>query len=75
MGLKTHPARYPAELPAFFIRMLTDPGDTILDPFAGSCVTGMVSEEMGRDWICCEKREDYLMGAMGKSDSYQGHHH
>ena len=39
-GLKPHPARYPAELPEYFIRMLTEPGDLVVDPFAGSCVTG-----------------------------------
>jgi DNA modification methylase len=39
-GLKPNPARYPAELPEYFIRMLTDENDIVLDPFAGSCVTG-----------------------------------
>ena len=34
-GLKTHPARFPLELPEFFVRMLTDEGDSVLDPFAG----------------------------------------
>ena len=37
-GFKPHPARYPAELPEYFIRMLTEPGDFVVDPFAGSCV-------------------------------------
>ena len=32
-GFKPHPARYPAELPEYFIRMLTDPGDVVVDPF------------------------------------------
>ena len=34
-GFKPHPARYPAELPEYFIRMLTEPGDLVVDPFAG----------------------------------------
>ncbi|MGH6821403.1 MAG: DNA-methyltransferase, partial [Methylocella sp.] len=38
--LKAHPARFPAELPEYFIRMLTDPGDFVFDPFGGSCITG-----------------------------------
>src|SRR5437660_587134 len=29
-----HPARFPVQLPVFFIRFLTDPGDLVLDPFA-----------------------------------------
>ena len=64
--LKPHPARYPAELPEYFIRMLTDRGDLIVDPFAGSCVTGEVSERLGRKWICVELVEDYLEGGVGR---------
>lgn len=71
-GLKTHPARFPESLPAFFIQMLTDPGDLVLDPFGGSCVTGAVSEEMQRRWICCEQDGDYLEGAMGWFESEEG---
>lgn len=65
-GLKAHPARYPAGLPEFFIRMLTDPGDLVVDPFGGSCVTGEVCERLERQWICCELVEDYLKGAVGR---------
>jgi len=43
--------------------MLTDKGDLVLDPFAGSCVTGEVAEVIGRTWICCELSEEYLKGA------------
>ena len=65
-GLKPHPARFPAALPEFFVRMLTDRGDTIIDPFGGSCVTGEVCERLGRRWVCIELNEDYLRGAMGR---------
>ena len=61
-----HPARYPAEIPAYFIRMLTDPGDLVVDPFAGSCVTGEVSERLERKWRCYELYEEYLKGAMAR---------
>ena len=61
-----HPARYPENLPEYFIRMLTDPGDLVVDPFAGSCVTGAVAEALGRKWACCELEEDYLKGAMAR---------
>jgi len=64
--IKPHPARYPSELPEFFIRMLTDPGDVVVDPFAGSCVTGEVAERLGRKWLCIELVEGYLKGAMGR---------
>jgi DNA modification methylase len=66
IGIKSHPARYPAELPEYFIRMLTDKGDSIIDPFAGSCVTGEVAERLERKWLCCELVEEYLKGALGR---------
>jgi site-specific DNA-methyltransferase (cytosine-N4-specific) len=64
--INPHPARFPAALPEFFIRMLTDEGDYVVDPFGGSCVTGEVCERLKRRWTCCELREDYLQGAKGR---------
>ena len=58
-GTKIHPARFPAELPRFFIEFLTDPDDLVLDPFAGSNTTGSVAESLRRRWISIEIREDY----------------
>lgn len=68
-GIEPHPARYPATLPEFFIRMLTDQGDLVVDPFAGSCVTGEVAERLNRRWICSELVEDYLKGALARFGS------
>ena len=65
-GFKPHPARYPAELPEYFIRMLTEPGDLVVDPFAGSCVTGEVCERTGRRWTCIELLRDYCEAALGR---------
>ena len=65
-NLKTHPARFPAVLPEYFIRMLTDPNDLVIDPFAGSCVTGEVAERLQRRWRCIELREDYVESAKGR---------
>jgi DNA modification methylase len=65
-GIKPHPARFPADLPEFFIRMLTDAGDRVLDPFAGSCVTGEVAERLKRKWMCVEMNEPYLRGGLGR---------
>jgi len=65
-GIKTHPARFPVDLPEYFVRMLTDAGDVVIDPFAGSCVTGEACEKLGRRWFCCELVEAYLRGAKGR---------
>jgi DNA modification methylase len=56
---KIHPARFPAELPRFFIEFLTETDDLVLDPFAGSNTTGAVAEELGRRWIAIEKNREY----------------
>ena len=58
-GTRIHPARFPAELPRFFIEFLTNPGDLVLDPFAGSNTTGQVAEGLRRKWVGVELREDY----------------
>ncbi len=58
-GRKIHPARFPADLPRFFIRFCTDPNDLVVDPFAGSNTTGMVAEQLGRRWMAVEKDHLY----------------
>lgn len=65
-NIEPHPARYPSEIPEYFIRMLTDENDLVIDPFAGSCVTGEVCERLNRKWICVDMVEDYLKGALGR---------
>jgi len=76
-GKKIHPARFPSELPKFFINFLTDPGDIVLDPFSGSNTTGYVAETLGRKWVAIEINEEYLrdselrfqIAQAGQSDS------
>lgn len=59
-GHKIHPARFPAALPEFFIRLCTEPGALVVDPFAGSNTTGYVAESLGRRWIASELNEEYV---------------
>jgi len=65
-NIPIHPARFPSQLPEYFIRFLTDPGDIVVDPFGGSCVTGVVAENLKRRWTCCELSEEYLLGARAR---------
>ena len=65
-NIAIHPARFPAQLPEYFIRFLTDPGELVVDPFAGSCVTGVVAENLARQWVCCELSEEYLLGGRAR---------
>ena len=60
LGFERHPARFPSELPAFFIKMLTDEGDVVLDIFGGSNTTGYTAEALKRNWLTFEKNQDYL---------------
>jgi site-specific DNA-methyltransferase (cytosine-N4-specific) len=60
VGSKGHPARFPARLPDFFIKMLTEPGDLVVDIFAGSNTTGWAAESLGRKWRAFELSRDYL---------------
>lgn len=62
-GVPAHPARFPRGLPEFFIRFLTDTGQLVLDPFAGSNVTGQVAESLRRRWIGIEINADYVEGS------------
>ncbi len=60
LDLKAHPARFPAKLPEFFINFLTEPGDIVLDIFAGSNTTGFVAEQLKRKWLSFDNSIDYV---------------
>ena len=64
LGLDRHPARFPSELPAFFIKMLTDEGDVILDIFGGSNTTGFAAEALKRKWLTFEMNREYLASSV-----------
>jgi site-specific DNA-methyltransferase (cytosine-N4-specific) len=68
-NIKPHPARFPVQLPEFFIKFLTDEGDVVLDPFAGSCTTGEAAERLRRKWIGFEMHPPYLDGAQVRFES------
>jgi site-specific DNA-methyltransferase (cytosine-N4-specific) len=63
-GVKAHPARFPVALPQFFIKFLTDPNDLVVDIFAGSNTTGEAAEGLGRHWLSCDLRGDYVAASV-----------
>lgn len=67
-ALPRHPARMPIELAEFFIKFLTEAGDLVLDPFAGSNTTGSAAERLGRRWVAIEPQLDYIRGSKGRFD-------
>jgi site-specific DNA-methyltransferase (cytosine-N4-specific) len=60
VGSQQHPARFPAKLPEFFIRFLTDEDDLVVDIFAGSNTTGAVAEVERRRWLAFDLSLEYL---------------
>lgn len=67
-GIPPHPARMPIDVARFFINLLTDPKDLVLDPFCGSNTTGHASEDLGRYWLSLEANDEYLRGSIGRFD-------
>ncbi len=59
-----HPCPKPIGLMEWCVRNFTDPGETILDPFAGSGTTGVAAIRLGRKFIGWEKDEKYHRIAM-----------
>ncbi len=55
-----HEAKFPIELPARVIRLLTDPGDVVLDCFMGSGTTALAALNLGRQYIGIELQEKYV---------------
>jgi site-specific DNA-methyltransferase (cytosine-N4-specific) len=73
--IKPHPARFPRQLPEFFVRLLTDPGDFVMDIFGGSGTTAEVAETLGRRWRTVDVSREYVrsssfrfMAEWGKSE-------
>ena len=56
---KEHSATFPDKLPEWFIKLFTNPGDLVLDPFIGSGTTAVVANKLGRHYIGIEKNKTY----------------
>jgi len=56
-----HEAKFPLELPSRVIRLLTDPGDIVLDCFMGSGTTGVAAVRTGRQYIGIEIEDEYAL--------------
>lgn len=64
-NLKIHPARFPSQIPEYFIKFLTNENDLVFDPFGGSSTTGYVAENLYRKWISIEKDPIFAEGGKG----------
>lgn len=64
LKIKGHPARFPSGLPEFFIKFLTDEGDTVVDIFSGSNTTGEVCEKLNRRWFGFDLSQEYVAASV-----------
>jgi len=70
--LKRFPAAFPVGLPAWAIKVYSDPGDLVYDPFAGSGTTGLAALRLGRAFIGSEKDEaliEVIQQVIGGADA------
>ena len=58
-----HPAVFPLKIPTFFIKLFTQPGDTVLDPFCGSGTTLKAAATLGRKYIGIDTSAEYCKNA------------
>ena len=57
---RNHSAVFPVELPKWFIKLFTQPGDTVLDPFVGSGTTSVAAIQLGRNYIGIDINPEYV---------------
>lgn len=63
-GSKVHPTQKPESLLYRVMLATTNKGDVVLDPFFGTGTTGAVAKRLGREWIGCEREQNYRDAAM-----------
>lgn len=66
-----HPTQKPEKLLAKVILASTNPGDRILDPFAGSGTTAVAAKKLGREFVAIEADEEYCLIAAKRLDMAQ----
>lgn len=63
IGLPAHPAPFPLSLSDFLVKFMTEPGDLVVDPMAGSQTLALSAERLGRRWMTTEVMLSYVFGA------------
>lgn len=67
-----HPARFPVEFPEGYIEAMTDPSDTVYEPFGGSGTTLIAAEKTGRSCLIMELDPQYADVIVARWEKYTG---
>jgi site-specific DNA-methyltransferase (adenine-specific) len=57
---RNHSATFPVDLPAWFIKLFTQAGDVVLDPFVGSGTTTLAAAQLSRFYVGIDISKDYV---------------
>ena len=57
---RNHSATFPVELPEWFIKLFTQPGEIVLDPFMGSGTTALAAIRLGRYFVGMDISKEYI---------------
>jgi DNA modification methylase len=68
---RNHSATFPVELPAWFIKLFTQSGDTVLDPFMGSGTTALAAIQQGRNFVGIDISKEYVELARKRAANQQ----
>ena len=56
----THPTIKPVKLMEWLVKLMSNEGDLVLDPFSGSGTTAVACKNQGRNFIGCEMNPEYI---------------
>lgn len=68
---KIHPTQKPLRLMKTLVEMVTKPGQTVMDPFAGSGTTLVAAQSLGRNYVGFELNPEYHRLAQNRLESIQ----
>jgi len=68
-GNKNHSAAFPIELPSWFIKLFTQEGDVVLDPFMGAGTTALAAARLGRNSCGIELQKEFVKLARERLDN------
>jgi len=67
-----HPAMFPVTLPSFFMKLTTDTGELVYEPFSGSGTTIIAGENLGRRVRASEISPGYVAVALQRYQDHTG---